>query len=274
MFKTAVLVQTHCNEKYIYNLARKNKNVLFYVHVDKKNCTAKEWFLKNELSNLYVINDNVNVHWGGGSQFIATLKLMKEAYKTESVQYFHLMSGECYPVTSFVAIEKQWDLVPNVNFIESNKNTTFNWRFKTPQICLNTPYLRVTIVRVINKLLRLLFSGEREPKTYNYHGSQWFSLNRKMVGFLLEKEKDGAFFEYYKVPCSDEHAIQTLARHSGEKIANSNKRYIVFPHGSSSPKYLTSSEIENIMLTNTKYWFVRKVKYEDLMVMLNKDMLS
>ncbi|MCE9877406.1 glycogen branching protein, partial [Citrobacter freundii] len=54
----------------------------------------------------------------------------------------------------------------------------------------------------------------------------------------------------------------------------SNKRYIVFPHGSSSPKYLTSSEIENIMLTNNKYWFVRKVKYEDLMVMLNKDMLS
>ena len=49
MFKTAVLVQTHCNEKYIYNLAKKNKNVLFYVHVDKKNCTAKEWFLKNEL---------------------------------------------------------------------------------------------------------------------------------------------------------------------------------------------------------------------------------
>ncbi len=272
ILKTAVLIQSHNNAKYICTLAIKNPQIRFYVHIDQKHQSVFDEIQKKDINNILLLHNRIKVYWGGSSQIYATLNLMKEALKEPRNIYFHLISGECYPLKDFLDIEKEWDTFPEMNYIESNKKIEYNWRLKTLVPHANTNYLRTFLGRVINKILKLFsffITTSKIDKNYFFFGSQWFSLNRTTINKIIEVHNASSFFFNFKyITCADEHAFQIFVRkYKIQNISNNNKRYIVFKNNS-SPIYLTENEIRN--LKNSEYWFARKVKCEMAISLLNK----
>ncbi|MDS0907512.1 hypothetical protein OSC03_10815 [Morganella morganii] len=272
MNSTAVLIQAHNNHKYIYELAKKNYDTYFYIHIDLKNDLSFNYLNNNKLPNIFLIKNRISVYWGGVSQINATLLLLREAHKNKNIYYFHLMSGECFPVKSFKEIETEWDNHKDDNFIESYIRPDNEWRVRTWIPFANTKYLRTIIGRITSRLLRYVSylvttSGNNHPV---YFGSQWFSINRTLVTSIIDIDDNTLFFRNYKqTVCSDEHAFQTCVRlYNLSNIKNKNNRYINFKPKSSSPNYLTRDEIKKIIKTNN-YWFIRKVNELDMLYFLH-----
>lgn len=261
--ETAVLIQTHNNAKYICTLALKNPKVRFYVHVDKKKPLVFEEIKKNNIVNINLIDERVNVYWGGSTQLTATLKLMNEAIKNNKNKFFHLISGECLPLKSFEEIEKEWKQNPKLNYIESNKNSEYDWRLKTIYPHANTDYLRTLLGKVLTKILKLssnILKLTNIDKNNYYFGSQWFSITRSTIEKIIFISNSSNFFLDFKyTTCADEHAFQILVRkYNVEYITNNNKRLINFA-GNSSPIYLSKKTLIDEINKNN-YWFARKVK--------------
>lgn len=259
---TAVLIQAHNNPKYILKLALTNQDVSFFVHIDKKNEDAYLEIKRNNLNNIILIENRINVSWGGVSQIKATLRLLNTAYYYDEFTFFHLMSGECLPLRSFKSIESEWTLQPEVNYIESREHKGNEWRLRTMLPFSDTSFMRSFLGRVLKRMLRvfskLMRTTSISPDFY-FFGSQWFSVNRAAVSTILKIHEDENFFSNFEnITCSDEHAFQILVRKYGvDNIADDNRRYIEFYGSKSSPEYLSCAKIDFARKKN--YWFARKV---------------
>ncbi|MTC70992.1 conjugal transfer protein [Providencia sp. wls1914] len=260
--KTAVLIQSHNNSRYICKLAEYFPSIRFYIHIDRKNTHDFNFIKEKKLSNIFLIEERINVFWGGVSQIKATLLLLNEAEKNKENHYFHLMSGECLPLTSFYEMEKEWDKTPHINFIESHIDNNNSWRLKVRVPHSDTKYLRTFIGKAFNKMLKYSTYIKKTTSFSNdefYFGSQWFSITRNLVSHIVSADNEHFFDSFKNITCADEHAFQILSRRIEEpcNIADNNKRFIHFKK-KSSPEYLNESTL--LKLDNNKYWFARKVK--------------
>lgn len=266
--KTSILIQMHNNDSYIKELAKKNQDVNFYVHTDNKRDIFDASFFKN----VFVVENRECVYWGGVSQILATLVLLKEAIKTSTSEYFHLISGECVPLISFTEMERIWKAKGDVAYIEARCDGKYFWRMTTLQLLSDSPYMRSFLGRIAGKVFRLL----RRDSIYNdnniRYGSQWFSLKRSHVEKILKFIHDNPrwIMDLKYTACCDEHFIQTIISIIDPKsIMNNNKRLIKWENGSSSPKYLSSEELYSAKSSGI-YWFARKVTSETAISFINE----
>ena len=98
--KHAVLILAHKNYPLLCRLIRYfAKDCEVFVHVDKKSK-----FTKDEIGQLYeydsvkAVVQKYDVHWGGFSMLKVELYLLRLAMKQSDAAYFHLISGQDYPV--------------------------------------------------------------------------------------------------------------------------------------------------------------------------------
>lgn len=271
MKKTIVMVQTHKNLGYIVKLAEKNREVDFLVHMDRK-----KYFEINKchlsLDNLYVLpeEDCVDVYWGDYSQVQATLNLLKKASEKRCYKFYHLLSGECLPLLKFIQIEKEWQSNP-IQYIEARARKETNWRIKTRVYHTKKKWMRSFRGKLLNRAYMMLGNFTNSSSFASeeiFYGSQWFSITSEAANYILEKELDGYFKSFEYSSCPDEHAFQMCLKNSYIfKVADENKRYILFSRMKSSPDYLTIDK-ENFF--RDKYWFVRKVNEIEAMKFLSK----
>ncbi|MFJ5358496.1 beta-1,6-N-acetylglucosaminyltransferase [Pectobacterium sp. CHL-2024] len=258
---TAVLIQAHKNSNYILTLCKAYPDVNFYAHIDLK--SEKEFFILNENkpNNLSLINNRYNVYWAGISQVKATLSLLSLALKDKENKYFHLMSSECLPLKGFNEIELEWEQLGNINFIDRIYNSKPHmWRLRAYGLHNDTKYLRTFWGRVLSKFLKIrsfFYDSHNFKDDEKYFGSQWFSLNRDTVEYIISQDFLYLVSRYERVFCADEHFFQIITRDFSSYCGN--KRYITWGKGANSPNYLSKSEIKKIP---SEYWFARKVKQE------------
>ncbi len=257
--KTAVLIQAHSNIDHFIDMFNSNKNVNFYVHMDKKNKELNKDLRVWGFENVYVVENSVKVYWGGYSQLIATLILIKLAYQNPENIYFHLISGECVPLVNFEDMMKEWIRNDNCLYMNFSTRDDLNWRLNIKAPHSDTFLLRTFIGRVFNRALKIL--GNRFKFT-KFHvrdyafGSQWFSFTRYHASLIIEYDENNYFENFRKISCADEHAFQMLFKKLNIKISD-NKRYIVFKDGKSSPEYLKISDLQQA--ESNGLWFARKV---------------
>lgn len=210
------MIQAHKNSKYICLLAKKNPDVNFYIHVDKKSKPTFDEISIQNISNITLLKERVNVYWGGYSQVIATLKLLSSALKNPNNQYFHFISGECFPIKSFNEIEQEWNASPENNYIESYINKKTNWRLKVSMPFTDTIFFRTFFGKLLNKTIKLssyILKTSKIPTKNYYYGSSWFSINRRLAEFIIDISYSTDFFDMFKkTPCCDERAFQILVR--------------------------------------------------------------
>lgn len=199
-----------------------------YVHVDAKEKNINFYDIKSAInySNVYFLNNRLNVKWGDFSQIECELRLLEKATK-KGYLYYHLMSGVDMPLKTQKYIHK---------FFDDNYGTEFI-HFDAPMIDKET-YKRVSkyvffasrektlFEKIAYKLLMILEFGIDRGKKVNWvyqKGANWFSITDDLARYVVSKrniiEKQ---FKYTR--CADEVFLQTLAYNSpfNEKISMPN----------------------------------------------------
>lgn len=241
--KNAILIIAHENYSHLCNFINCfDNNYNIYIHLDKKHN-----FSKDEIGKLSIINQvkgvyvKYKINWGGFNMLKSILFLLEKAYKDGENEYFHLFSGQDYPIkkisefSHFIMINSgveylEYHQVPYSGW-DSGGYNRYQYFFFNDLFDYKTPKGR----RIINGLLsfqRLINLKRRIPDHFNklYGGSCWFSLSRNCINYILSNKKTHfAFYWRLHFTFAPEetyfHSV-VLNSHFREKVVNSNLRYI------------------------------------------------
>lgn len=270
----AILILAHKNIQQVVELSRNlNSNFNVYIHFDKKmtlddNCLK---ILENE--NIRYISQE-DVKWGSWSIVRATIALMNLALSDKDNRYFHLISGQDWPIINSQEI---YDFFEDKNSIymerysadrvKKSHEEIINWqKYYYYYDVINRRKLYGKIFhRLTMKLQGLLKINKFKKLKINldiYAGSQWGSLPRDAVEFVLDyldsHENVSKMFETGF--CSDEFWLPTILMNSSkfkDRYENYNYHFIKWTkqHGS-YPAILDENNF--IELRQSDAFFARK----------------
>lgn len=264
--KHCVLIQAHKDASYFLEFARLNEQVNFYIHIDKKSTYIPISLYKN----VFIVKNPINVNWGGWSQVQATLLLINLALQNQDNNYFHLCSGEDVILQEFSDIQEDW----HTNFcdaimLESEYCSRHQYRRTFNFIHADTCWQRSITGKVLTKIYQ--YYNTIIPNQQNaLYGSSWFSMNRQHAE-IINKTSSQYEQSFKKNLCPDEHFFQFLAYDNDCKVANTNKRFIVFDkkhNNGNSPLYLNYQQI--VEAKENGSWFARKVDKKTALEFLQK----
>ena len=271
--KLAYLIQSHKSFEQIDLLinALNDQDTDFFIHVDKKSELLFEDLKSNYKyhTNIYFVEDRLDVNWGGLSQVMATKKLMELALNTKEYDYLSLLSGQDFPLKSKGFIKQFLEVNKGKQFIEVKPIGKLYWRLKCYNFFGEFKYNRKPCIRIIDNLVRMtqkILKIERQNLSdfELYMGSSWFTITYNCAQYLIKFLIDNPnYMDDYKYSiCSDEHFYQIILMNSKFKnsIANDNLRYIEWFEEKSSPKTLTIEDYEK--LRNSNKLFARKFDTE------------
>lgn len=270
----AILILAHKNVQQVVELSRKlNSNFNVYIHFDKKmtlddNCLK---ILENE--NIRYISQE-DVKWGSWSIVRATIALMNLALSDKDNRYFHLISGQDWPIINSQEI---YDFFEDKNSIYMERYSAdrvrksheeiINWqKYYYYYDVINRRKLYGKIFhRLTMKLQGLLKINKFKKLKINldiYAGSQWGSLPRDAVEFALDylDSHENVYKMFETGFCSDEFWLPTILANSSKfrnRYENYNYHFIKWTeqHGS-YPAILDENNF--IELRQSKAFFARK----------------
>lgn len=272
----AVLILAHKDFDQVLELARQLKSKFdIYIHFDvKMNLSSKE---KKKLKNegiKYI--SNFDIKWGSWSIVKATIDLMEYALKDKSIDYFHLISGQDWPVGRISDIYEYFEKNKMNIYIDSEdaydvrkSGEPIIWwmKYYFPYDRLNRRSLFGKVFHRVNILFQTMIGINKLKKLdvdfKIYSGSQWFDLPRYAIEYALEYLNENK--ELKKVLstsfCSDEFWIPTILRNNKDftkNIVKNNHRFIKWEKKNGSyPAILDEDDYEDIIFTDA--FFARKI---------------
>ena len=122
--RQAILITAYKNEKQIYDIISFLGNDFdFYIHIDKKSPMNLDEVHGKE--NIHIFKKYV-VNWGSVNHLKAILFLSKKALENNSVGYFHLVTGQDFPVQTKSYFTNELDT--NKDYLEYFEMPTKCWR--------------------------------------------------------------------------------------------------------------------------------------------------
>lgn len=280
--RIAYLILAYNDPNQLHRLIRAlNFNSDFFVHIDKKSDIKDFSFLFN-YKNVFVVNDRVDVSWGGFSVVNATKKLVLAFLNYEeeccySYKKVLLLSGVCYPIKNNKEIHSFFDENKAINFIKGMNVSKTNFKIHENSIVhyhyYDVPSFRIHFIkRVLRRFLFWFSYIIKKSKSITidgkhwdiYHGSQWWALNVDVLRILSQKFNNEEINNYFKYSmASDENYFHTLYYNSDfdKEVFKGHKRTSFFAnlhviHPSLS-KWYDDRDFYNII--KSKKLFVRKV---------------
>jgi hypothetical protein len=266
--KIAYMMLAHKNFEQIELLitALKDPDIDIYIHVDKK---SEDLFLKLKAAfksnpNIFILEQRVDIKWGGLSMVDATLKLMNKV-SCKEYNYISLISGQDYPIKSLQRLKDFLIENEGKEFIDSEPIGKAFWRLKCYNLFSENPNSRKKSLKIIEKLIRLLqivFVRRNNLKGLELvKGSQWFTITKECHKYILDYLCDNLnYYEDFKYThCPDEsffHII-ILNSHFSENVVNNDLTYIDWENAiAGSPRTLTIRDLEKI--SSSGDFFARK----------------
>ena len=272
----AVLILAHKNIDQVVELCQLLKPYFeIYIHFDKKVELTSQQRTELEKNDVKYYS-KYNVKWGSYSIVRATVLLMKKALMNKKINYFHLISGQDWPMQS---PEKIYNFFQNTDKIYMNY-----WRAvdvkKTgePEIWWTKYYFnydsinrRTFFGKIYHRLLLIMQTVLRinKLKKYGwkdesiYAGREWVDVPRDALEYAIDyydhhKELEEIFRTSF---CSDEMWLQTILVNSKfkDRIDKNIHHFIemVEKHGS-RPAILDEDDFSKIIQGD--YWWGRKVE--------------
>lgn len=238
--KHAYLILAHNNFdllKKLLILIDDNRNDI-YIHLDKKLGNFDIQFLKDSVkkSNLYFLDDRVNVKWGHISFVKSELNLFKAAYKSShQYSYYHLISGVDLPIKTQDYIHNFFNKNAGKEFIGFANDPYFDLHQKVSKIHIATSHFKdPKWKRKIWFFFDKLFVKIQYLVDYNYakvdgnqfklaKGCNWVSVTNDFVQLLISKEQECLKKFKYSV-CPDEIYKHTI-------LVNSNFINYIYAQG-------------------------------------------
>ncbi len=246
-----------------------------YVHINKRT-PRSEWerFGFEQMQHVKVFS-LYKINWGGSNFLKAILYLMNEALKNEKIDYFHIITGEDWPVRNVEEIYQRFRNEKKT-YMEFKKLSGMNkkeyrsvskWQKyysflnifdykKMPQKIFVKFFVAFQCVMGVNRFKNLEIEMAR--------GVVWGDLPREAVEYCINYlHGNPDFMNYLEYGhASDEFFFQTVLLNSKkweEKIVNNNLRYIKYERRNGSyPAILDERDMEGIQ--SGDYIFARKVR--------------
>ena len=247
-----------------------------FIHIDKKSLLTKEAKkVLNTYSSVKLISQKFRVNWGGVNHLKSILFLSKKALDNPNNFYFHLISGQDFPIQNREAFD---------NFFSENRNFEFLDYFSFPHsgwadnggwdrvnfynfydwLNAKKPNSYRNIKRIVEfqkkiGFKRPFYSIAMAPKLYG--GATWWSLSRECLSHVVDYTQENSFLlkRLKHTFCSEEIYFPTVIMNSkfSSKVENRNLRFIDWKYrNGNSPAILDDSDYESLMAS--KDFFARK----------------
>lgn len=273
--KVVFLILAHHQPEHLGRLvsALNDPRHHFFIHIDAGTDSAPFMAaIRSEHENVHFLEDTcrLGIRWAGFNIVRATLRLIEKAWAHPTVfDRFCLLSGSDYPVSPMERIRR--DLASDREFIRADRKLSAEQGGSHARYVL---YYHFVDSRLMHGL-RL--SGRFRRKSYGkiplYHGSQWWALSRRAVGFILDFLKahpDYTRFHRYSY-CPDEVFFLSIVksapfadrishdfeRHDLPRDASVSGAHYIDWHRCSnagrSPKVLDESDFERLMASGALF---------------------
>lgn len=213
--KHAFLIIAH-NEfevlKLLVSCLDDSRNDIF-IHFDKKVQTLPD--IRTERAGLTILENRVDVRWGGFSMMEAEFALFEAATARGPYQYYHLLSGVDLPIKSQDYIHDFFDQYDGQEFIG------YTWTEMPPEFACKVQYWHLfpedfKSRNVVKKALRAGFIrlqeafGIKRNRDVDFKkGTQWVSITDRMARYFLE-HREWVSKTFHNTFACDELVMQTL----------------------------------------------------------------
>jgi hypothetical protein len=231
----------------------------FYIHYDKKSKIDKDDL---RVLDVKFLSRKYKVNWGGRNHLKSILLLAKKALQNKDIAFFHLISGQDFPVKE-------------PSYFTTNIDLTKNYMEFFPMPAKCWPYGGMDRVELFNfydlfdarKNMGVIMRIRKFQKDFRikrpiskklptlYGGSTWWSLTRDALQYVIDyTDTHGALIRRLKYSfCSEEIYFQTVLMNSrfAENTVNDNLRYIDWDSGRGGyPAVIDISDYISIKASN------------------------
>jgi hypothetical protein len=253
----------------------------FYIHLDRsKNLNIESL---SEFDNVRVFN-HYKVNWAGINHLKAILLLSSEALKNKENYFFHLITGEDFPIKSRSEFAH---LDISKNYLENFKLPNDSWAGNGGLDRLAYYYLYDVfdakkrwgniIIGLFLRFQKKIKLRRKQPNRFKdqlFGGSTYWSLNRSALKYVVNYTKTNPEFlrRLRFTYCAEEMYFQTVLMNSewSSTISNDNLRYIDWSSGRGGyPAFLDITDFEQLLAS--KKYFARKIKHGDQLKELLKN---
>ncbi len=241
-----------------------------YVHIDKKsNITTKIRHEFTTIKNVRYFSQDYKVNWGGLNLLKAYLKLSEIALEDKENLFFHLISGQDFPVKNIdyfkTFTKKNW------NYLRFFKMPANYWyeggMYRLEYYSFYDLFNAKKSLKWINAIIRFqkLIGLKRPINKYLgqlYGGSMYCSLSRELVQYIIDfTENNPKFFKRFKYThCPEEIYLHTIIMNSSysNKVINDSLRFIKWDNNyEGTPEFLDENDFQTII--NSNKLFARKI---------------
>lgn len=236
-----------------------------FVHIDKKSrISAEEIKSIKGMVNVVEVYNHMDIHWGGNSMLNCELFLLREASARCDATYFHIMSGEDYPIRPLGQFLKCFEDGYPMNYLSCvhlphplwQENTFSRFQYFYPYDWGKDERYPMIVRKAIALQNRIGFK-RRIPDSvpHLYGGSQWMSITREAVKMLLRytKEHKSLYRSMFMIFAPDEIYIQTVLCNLLDKqlVGEHNMRFIRWKmENGSCPAVLSTEHFFHIVTCN------------------------
>jgi len=216
MLKHAYLIIAHNEFEVLQRLALAldNENHDIYIHFDAK---VKELpMLKVEKSSLFILKERVDICWGNITQLEAEYKLWQIAYENNEYAFYHLISGQHYPLRSAFELYKYFStyfgysiFLPMYTYEEEIDAKIRRYNFFAKYMMSGKNRYSYKVGRFLwNMALKpqKIFNVRRYKNESFYKTSNWCSLTSDAVKYMLDN-KENILLKYRHTFCADEFFV-------------------------------------------------------------------
>ncbi|NAW51336.1 glycosyl transferase [Elizabethkingia argentiflava] len=236
-----------------------------YIHFDKKIKNIPLFECNH--SNVYILENRVDVRWGHVSQIETEYALFEEAYRRGGASYsrYHLISGTHFPLKNQDQIHAFFQKYENqeiLNFIYTNsyevnmKLGRYHFFLKNYKgTSLLGPKTYQFLWNVLLKIQYIFNIKRREPNV-SIKASNWVSLTPQAVSFIVQ-QKQKILKKFRRSFCADEYFIPYLLENNRDTYKMRNERRLLYNEFVNSNSRILTEE-DYAFLMHSDYIFARK----------------
>ncbi|RNE02183.1 Core-2/I-Branching enzyme [Lacticaseibacillus paracasei] len=243
----------------------------FFIHVDLKAGTIDKNKAKSVVKfSTITFVERMKVTWGGFSQVKLELRMLKTASLKKKYSYYHLLSGQDFPVKANQQIDDFFSQNQGKNFLEVSdrleRQNPDRYRLRYQQY----HFLQDKLIGKKRNIFKYIdffscyvqrYVGINRARGMTIQsGSNWFSITDELTQYILDHE-NWIIKHFRYTYCCDELFIQSLISNTRfMNTVSSNLRYVDFVWESKhklTPRYLTAKDLS--LVENPNYLFARKL---------------